>query len=87
VTPAAVGTPYGMTESTDNAGMNQGERQGIDDTATTGVRGGDAHARMDGDNSGRGADGDTAAREALRVGLGERSADTDRETGDPGLGS
>ena len=75
-----------MTERTDDAGFREGERPN-DDAATAGVRGGDAYERMDGDNSGRGADGDTQAREELRVKLGERSPDTDRETGDPGLGS
>jgi hypothetical protein len=67
-----VGTPYGMTE------MNE-----------TGVRGGNADERMDADNStiGRGADGDTQAREALRVDLGERSTEAGQETGDPGIGA
>jgi hypothetical protein len=52
-----------------------------DETSYGGVLGGDAEERMDaaGDNLGRGADGDTAAREQLRVDLGERPADADRE--------
>jgi hypothetical protein len=55
--------------------------------ATSGVQGGDANERMDGgnDNVGRGADGDTEAREQLRVDLGERSTDNGREPGAPGL--
>jgi hypothetical protein len=75
-----------MTERTDDTGFHEGELPAGQDAAAAGVRGGDAYERMDGDNSG-GADGDTQAREELRVKLGERAADTDRETGDPGLGS
>jgi hypothetical protein len=54
------------------------------DDGSAGVRGGDAE-RMDGENVGRGADGDTVAREELRVGLGERSEAAGEETGDPGI--
>ena len=75
-----------MTES-DDTSMHEGP----DTTHTTdpaaGVRGGDAAERMDGgnENVGRGADGDTAAREALRVDLGERSGEAGQESGDAGL--
>ena len=70
----------------DDTSYQEGYRPSQDD-GTAGVRGGDAAERMDGgnDNVGRGADGDTSAREELRVELGERSEGAGEETGDPGL--
>ena len=71
------GTSYGMTERTDDTNHLEGAKPATSDAAAAGVRGGDANERMDGgnENVGRGADGDTAAREELRVSLGERSED------------
>ena len=78
-----------MTTPGDNTRQSPDLARMAQDEETTygGVLGGDADERMDGgnDNVGRGADGDTAAREQLRVDLQERSETTDRETGDPGL--
>ncbi|MCU1672301.1 MAG: hypothetical protein JWN77_414 [Frankiales bacterium] len=70
----------------DDTSYQEGYQPSQDD-GSSGVRGGDAAARMDGgnENVGRGADGDTSAREELRVGLGERSQAAGGETGEPGL--
>ncbi|MCA1712070.1 MAG: hypothetical protein LC789_10730 [Actinobacteria bacterium] len=81
-----------MTQPEDNA-MSQPDDTGVQegyraqDDGSAGVRGGDANERMDGgnENIGRGADGETAAREQLRVGLGERSEAAGEESGEPGL--
>ncbi len=49
----------------------------------SGVRGSDAADRMDPEHgTARGADGETAAREQMRVDLGERSPQAGREDGD-----
>lgn len=74
------------TVTTDN--MTKLEGVGHDDPVPEpplGVRGADQADRMDnapGEGTTSGADGETAAREQLRVDLGERPADADREGGD-----
>ena len=80
------GQAPGMTES-DSTSMHEGPDTTYRSDPAAGVRGADAAERMDGgnENVGRGADGDTAAREDLRVQLGERSDETGQESGDPGL--
>ena len=76
-----------MTENFDNTQSQGGAAPADPADAATGVRGGSAD-RMDSPGPGSGgmpaagADGSTAAREALRKDLGERPTDAGEDTGD-----
>ena len=74
-------------EATDDTTTQEGTTFGADPVPEppSGVRGADAVDRMDNDpghGTTTGADGDTAAREQMRVDQGERRPDADREGGD-----